>query len=306
MCKGNQEEKQNNMLENRVKHLLELSQINPLIKLDKQGFKQNIQMARRNYSFIIMAVYQNCYSCNYALSELNVVAKSYRGAAFESTQMFFGVVHIEEVPHIVEMVKFSSVPVLIYVPANGYSFDKIEIEHLGFQAEKMAEWITKKAKLKILIVRPANHAAATIFFVTCIMFIFVMRENGATFSFSYNKKFWGFGVVLFCIFMSSGHMWNYIENPPLVYKNQDDGVVIIHRSRRKQSVFETYIVAILNGAITVGVVLLLEAGNRAKKKLKNSKMYAIVGIFLVAIPSSYLMKLCKLKLEEYPFRLLFE
>lgn len=47
--------------------------------------------------------------------------------------------------------KFSSIPVLIYIPPSGEPVDKIEIQILGLQAEKMAKWVEMKTKERVCI-----------------------------------------------------------------------------------------------------------------------------------------------------------
>lgn len=47
--------------------------------------------------------------------------------------------------------KFSSLPVLIYIPPSGEPVDKIEIPVLGLQAEIIAKWVEMKTKERVCI-----------------------------------------------------------------------------------------------------------------------------------------------------------
>lgn len=88
----------------RISNLLELSKVSPLIELGRKEFKKYIADSQKTYSFIIMAVTRNCNWCQSALGEMNLVAKAYRTSAYDSTNLFFGVAYIEDVPDVVKIV----------------------------------------------------------------------------------------------------------------------------------------------------------------------------------------------------------
>lgn len=44
---------------------------------------------------------------------------------------------------------FGSIPVIIHIPPSGGPVDKIELQDLGVQAEKIAKWIERKTKEKV-------------------------------------------------------------------------------------------------------------------------------------------------------------
>lgn len=55
-------------------------------------------------------------------------------------------------------------------------------------------------------------------------------------------------------------------------------------------------------AITIGVILLIDAGKNSRKKFSSSKKYAVIGIIMVSIFSSSLFSIFKRKLQVYQFR----
>lgn len=91
-------------MKTKISNLLEISKVSPLIELSRKEFQKYAVDSQMTYSFIIMAVSRNCDWCHYALGELNFIAKAYRTAAYDSTNLFFGVAYIEDVPAVVEIV----------------------------------------------------------------------------------------------------------------------------------------------------------------------------------------------------------
>lgn len=98
---------------------------------------------------------------------------------------------------------------------------------------------------QINIVRPPNYIALITFCIMCILLIIMLHENGFTYKFLYNRRLWGVVSVLFCTVMSSGQMWNHIEKPPFCMDSQTGEFRFIHHQRKRQYVFETYIVMVL-------------------------------------------------------------
>ena len=67
--------------------------------------------------------------------------------------------------------------------------------------------------------------------------------------------------------MTSGQMWNHIRGPPMLHRNPQTGqVAYIHGSSQAQFVVETYLVALINCAVVVGMIILIEAGSPEEKR----------------------------------------
>ena len=64
--------------------------------------------------------------------------------------------------------------------------------------------------------------------------------------FLFHRRFWAFAAVIFCLFMTSGQMWNQIRGPPLMHQNS-----YIHGSSQGQFVIETYIIFGLSKFLTL-------------------------------------------------------
>ena len=130
---------------------------------------------------------------------------------------------------------------------------------------------------------------------------FIYRRNNL--EFLYNKKAWGIGAICIILTMTSGQMWNHIRGPPMLHRNPQTGnellfetsalnfvalidevithhyhmvfmpllrfllgqVAYIHGSSQAQFVVETYLVALINCAVVVGMIILIEAGSPEEK-----------------------------------------
>lgn len=107
---------------------------------------------------------------------------------------------------------------------------------------------------QIIITRPPNNFVTFMLVVTIVLFIFVLYENGFRFHFLCCKNFWAVSTVLFCTAMTSGQMWNHIENPPFFYENQDGELRFIHQASKSQFLFETYLVLMLSILLYIGPI----------------------------------------------------
>ncbi|KAK0076575.1 hypothetical protein PV326_010667, partial [Microctonus aethiopoides] len=104
----------------------------------------------------------------------------------------------------------------------------------------------------------------------------------------------------FSLAMTSGQMWNHIRGPPFIHKAPNGNVAYIHGSSQGQFVLESYIVMILNGAVVLGMILMTEAASR-KGDIKKRRIFAVLGLGLVAVFFSLLLSIFRNKAQAYPY-----
>ncbi|RLU25453.1 hypothetical protein DMN91_001609 [Ooceraea biroi] len=109
-------------------------------------------------------------------------------------------------------------------------------------------------------------------------------------------------IQFFTLTMTSGQMWNHIRGPPFIHKSPNGNVAYIHGSSQGQFVLETYIVMVLNGAVVLGMILMTEAAVR-KSDVKKRRIYATIGLGLLAVFFSLLLSIFRNKAQGYPYSL---
>ncbi|CAH0392507.1 unnamed protein product [Bemisia tabaci] len=295
-------------LSDRVEQLSEMSFKRSVIKFNPQKFKDFVKATPRNYSVVIMftaiAPARQCTICRQASEEFTIVANSHRYSAVYNKDLFFAVLDFDGSAEVFQWMKINTAPMFIHFPPKGKpkNKDTLDVQRVGFAAESIAKWIHEQTDVQIRVFRPPNYSNSVAFLlVLCLLggFLYLRRNNLDMF---YNKTLWGVASVFFCFAMVSGQMWNHIRSPPFVHKTHQ-GVMYIHGSSQGQFVLETYIVIILNAAIVVGMIMMIDAASK-KGEVRVRRIMAILGLVFVAIDFSVILSIFRSKAHGYPYSFL--
>lgn len=294
-----------------MQQLMEMAMKRSVLKFNGPKFKQYIKATPRNYSVIVMftamAPQRQCQICRHANDEFTVVANSFRYSQVYSNKLFFVSIDFDEGSDVFQLMRLNTAPVYMHFPPKGKpkAADTMDIQRVGFAAEAIAKWIGERTDIQIRVFRPPNYSS-TVAVVMLLVFIggfLYLRRNNL--DFIYNKTIWGLGALFFTLTMTSGQMWNHIRGPPFVHKSPNGNVAYIHGSSQGQFVFETYIVMIFNGVVVLGMILMTEAAVR-KGDVKKRRIFAVIGLILVAVFFSLLLSIFRNKAQGYPYSLLFK
>jgi len=303
-------------LGDKVSQLMDLSAKRPIVKLNGNKFKDFVKNAPRNYSIVVMftalSAQRQCAICKQASAEYELVANSYRYSQFYSNKMFFAMVDFDEGPDVFQIMKLNSAPVFMHFPAKGKpkKADTMDIQRVGFGAEAVAKWIGERTEVHIRVFRPPNYTGtiALLMLFALVGGLLYLRRNNL--EFLYNKTAWGIGALIFVFAMTSGQMWNHIRGPPFIHKTQNGNVAYIHGSSQGQFVVETYFVMVIYALIVFGTILLTEAaspeGPSSRNKVGKRRMFAIVGLFLLAFFFSLILSIFRSKAGGYPYSFLLK
>ena len=88
-------------------------------------------------------------------------------------------------------------------------------------------------------------------------------------------------------------------------KSQSGGVAYIHGSSQGQFVLETYFVMMIYGLIVAGMIMLTEAGE-SKADVGKRKIFAVVGLGLLAFFFSLILSIFRSKAGGYPYSFLIK
>ncbi len=323
-------------LADKVSQLMDLSAKRSIIKLNGNKFRDYVRNAPRNYSVIVMftalSAQRQCSICKQASDEYTLVANSYRYSQYYSDKLFFAMVDFDEGPDVFQIMKLNSAPVFMHFPAKGKpkKMDTMDIQRVGFGAEAVAKWIGERTDIHIRVFRPPNYTGTiallmlfalvsfdkSLYSIIHLLIILNSQVGGLLYlrrnnlEFLYNKTAWGMIALFFVFAMTSGQMWNHIRGPPFIHKTQNGNVAYIHGSSQGQFVIETYLVMLLYGAIVLGMILLTEAASHEQGAGKNEtskrRLFAIVGLGLLAFFFSLILSIFRSKAGGYPYSFLLK
>jgi len=304
-------DKKKDALADKVSQLVDLSTKKSVIKLNGNKFRDFVKSAPRNYSIIVMftalAANRQCAVCKQAADEYQLVANSYRYSQLFSNKLFFAMVDFDEGPDVFQSMKLNTAPVFMHFPSKGKpkKADSMDIQRVGFGAEAVAKWIGERTEVNIRVFRPPNYTGtvALLMLLSLVGGLLYLRRNNL--EFLYNKTAWSLMALFFVFAMTSGQMWNHIRGPPFVQKGQNGGVSYIHGSSQGQFVLETYFVMMIYGLIVAGMIMLTEAGE-SKADVGKRKIFAVVGLGLLAFFFSLILSIFRSKAGGYPYSFLIK
>lgn len=297
-------------LAEKISTLRDMASRKPVIRFNGNKFREYVKGTPRNYSMIVMftalSSSRQCMICKEAMDEYTVVANSFRySSAFASNKVFLAMVDFDEGPDVFQLMKLNSAPVFMHFPEKGKpkKVDTMDLQRKGFGADAIANWIKDRTEVNIKIFRPPNYQGTILFVTTLAMvggILYLRRDN---LEFLKNKTVWATLALLFVFTMISGQMWNHIRGPPFMQRTQK-GVSYIHGSQQGQFVAETYFIAGLYGVIVLGMIMLTEAAE-GKGGIGKRKMFAMIGLALVAFFFSLLLSIFRSKMGGgYPYSFL--
>ncbi|XP_034825644.1 tumor suppressor candidate 3 [Maniola hyperantus] len=305
-------------LEEKVQQLTDMTAKQAIIPLNLNKFKEFVRSPPRDYSFVVMftamAPSRRCAICQHVYDEYLIVANSFRFSPAHNNKLFFGMVDFDEGSDIFQMLRLNTAPVIMHFPAKGKPkpADSMDFERAGIHAEAIAKWIQDRTDVQVRVFRPPNYSGAVAFSMLFILvggFLYLRRNN---LEFLYNKQMWAVAALFFCFAMVSGQMWNQIRGPPFFHRSKN-GPVYINGGSHGQFVLESYIVAILNCAVVVGMILMIEAAGGVKgtdsqqpQEGKRRRFQSVVGLVLVCVFFSLLLSVFRAKTQGYPYSFLFK
>lgn len=299
-------------LAEKVSQLMDLSVKRPVMRFNGNKFRDYVRQSPRNYSVIVMftalSAQRGCAICQQAYDEYTIVANSHRYPQYNSNKLFFAMVDFDEGSDVFQTMKLNSAPVFMHFPSKGKpkKLDSMDIQRVGFGSEAISKWISERTEIHIRVFRPPNYTGTVgiCLLTTLVGGLFYLRRNNL--EFLYNKTAWGLLALMFVFAMCSGQMWNHIRGPPFGHRsNQGGGFSFIHGSSQGQFVLETYFVMILYAAIVLGMILMTEAGE-GKGDLGKRKIFAVIGLSLVALFFSLILSIFRSKAGGYPYNFLFK
>jgi hypothetical protein len=248
---------------------------------------------------------RGCSICKEAHDEFQVVANSWRYCNHYTSELFFVMVDIDEGGvEAFQQLHITTAPTYFHFPPSGKRKpeDQYDVARNSYQAEPLIKWVTERTGVPLEVMRPPNYTLLMIWLpVILLAFIvgYLKREN---LHILYEPKYWAIAAMAWIFVMISGQMWNNIRGPPFAHKNpQTGGMGYFSGTSQYQFIAETYIVLVLYGLISTGVIMMNERFSFFEE-LGIQKVTPIVGLSIVVLVFGYLLSVFRMKYGGYPYR----
>lgn len=299
-------------LESRVTQLLEWSSKRSIITLSSDKLNTYARSKPRNYSIVAMFTALNaqrqCSVCKDAHDEFKVLADSWRFSQQYTSQVFFVMVDIDEDGmDAFQQLHLTTAPTYFHFPPTGKRKpeDKFDIARYGYQAEQLAKWVAERTEVHISVMRPPSYTLIFIAIPAMILATIVGYMKRENLHMLYDTRYWAVGAMLWVFIMISGQMWNHIRGPPFAHRNPQTGEMgYFSGTSQYQFIAETYIVALLYGLISAGMVLMNEKF-AVFEEMGVQKYTPMIGLAMVVLIFGYLLSIFRMKYQGYPYSFLF-
>lgn len=293
----------------RMLQLKEVCAEEGFVRFNKFYYEDFLKWSSRNYSFLLLFVGlgdpQRCESCQMAVDEFAILAKSFRLAHGFSNQLFLGVVDYDQTPEIFVRMVIRTIPSVALVTADhklvaGKVVPQMNVPHLGFSAEAISKWLATTADVHVQIVRPTNYKPLYTL-LTSILTLGALswfgRKEWHRIARFWNSSLAGLVAMVFCLLMVSGHMFNRIHETPLFYQSEK-GIRVMSQDSSYQYVSETYLILAIYLCFGGCVIMMVEWG-RGKNSVSNVQV--AIALLLAVLLYSCIISSFKFKMNGYPF-----
>jgi hypothetical protein len=107
------------------------------------------------------------------------------------------------------------------------------------------------------------------------------RKTKRTSKFQIPSRYISLGVVIFCLFVLGGGIYNILENPPTIVPLQN-GYSSIHPYMSDQTVTEGYVIMLTNAATVAGFYMAYRS-TQVTYNRTSANRWLIVGIALIIL-----------------------
>lgn len=182
--------------------------------------------------------------------------------------------------------------------------DKLDLNRVGFGADKFAQFVASKTDLNVEVVRPVDYTKFIMLGIGLSILIILGYFIGFKWSWLCSNTLWAIIAISVILAMTSGQMWNHIRNPPPMGRS-GRGMSFIANSSQQQYVFETYAIGVLYFLTSLSVVILGDFSSNPKTDNGKRRIMSFFGLLLFVVIYSVILNIFGQKYQGYPYKLLF-
>ncbi|KAJ1869394.1 oligosaccharyl transferase subunit ost3/OST6 [Coemansia sp. RSA 1722] len=287
-----------------------------VVKLDMGLFMKYVVDEKKEYSVVLqltaLSPKYKCGPCKAIDRTLRAVARGWKKQANKGGRdIVFGSLDVEDAEELFQQMKIDNIPRLMIFPAakGAQAFENPSPRELSLSARTsspsgMASKLSELFGVKMQAEEQTDYmkylsnlivAAAAICAIYLVYRHIDLRMLG--------RNVWSIATILFVLLMTSGFMWNRINNPPYMGQTRSGDVILFAPVNNQQYGVETQIVAVTYAICSLCVVALV----RHVPRIQNADQRSFVTFMFVAalvLTFSYLNSVFRMKMPAYPYKLL--
>ncbi|KAI9502587.1 oligosaccharyl transferase subunit ost3/OST6 [Coemansia spiralis] len=287
-------------------------------RLDPDLFMKHVITEHKDYSVVVqltaLSPVYKCDACKTVDKAFRAVSRGWKKQSSSkdaAQRIVFGTLDMDDGEELFRQMSIEGVPQLVIFPASKgpHAFENPSPRGLTLGAktsspEGMASRLGELFGIEIKADVPVNYSkhlmniatvAAGLYAVFLVYKYVDLRSLG--------RNIWAICTILFVLLMTSGFMWNRINEPPYVGQTRSGDPVLFAPTNSQQYGIETQIVAATYAVCALCIVALV----RHVPRIQNSDQRTFVTfMFTVALilTFSYLNSVFRMKMPGYPFKLL--
>ncbi|KAI8325115.1 hypothetical protein GQ54DRAFT_255315 [Martensiomyces pterosporus] len=287
-----------------------------MARFDLKGFMKNVVAEGKDYSVVVqltaLAPKYKCEPCREIDSTLRAVSRGWKKHGEKGRHIMFGTLDVEDGEQLFSQMEIDKIPRLMIFPADkgAHAFKnpsprELQLNPKTGNPEGMASRLSELFGVQIKADVPIDYSKYTMRAATVVAGIYAAFLAYKYVSLSViGKNVWAVASILFVLVMTSGFMWNRINDPPYMGQARDGDVVLFAPTNQQQFGVETQIIAATYAVCALCIVGLV----RHVPKIQNQDQRTFVTfMFVVALVMtfSYLNSVFRMKMPGYPYKLLF-
>ncbi|KAJ1907139.1 oligosaccharyl transferase subunit ost3/OST6 [Coemansia sp. IMI 209127] len=289
-----------------------------MAQLDTSLFMKHVVAENKDYSVVVqltaLSPLYKCVACKTVDASLRAVSRGWkrqRDSVDSAQKIVFATLDMDDGEDLFRNMGLEGVPHLIIFPAakGPHAFDNPSPREMPLNARtsdprgmatKLGELFSLEFKpdLPIDYTKYLMNAAAALASACAVYIVYKhvdLRKLG--------RSVWAIATILFVLLMTSGFMWNRINDPPYMGQARGSDVLLFAPTNSQQYGVETQIVAGTYAVCALCIVALV----RHVPNIQNQEQRTFVTfMFTIALimTYSYLNSIFRLKMSGYPFKLL--
>lgn len=203
-------------------------------------------------------------------------------------------------------------PSIVMFKRNSRATEPEYLEYVqgGVVAEAMSRWVYTHTDVRIKIVRSPKYERLLYLAGVSVIVARMLAGLGLRWETIVARRTLAAAAAGFCCLMTGGDMWNRIRRSSFCVEINDG---------RSQLLLDTYVVAVMYGAVVVGMILIIEARGGVPyaprpcaRRLRcgmpappSTDMRLLSGLGLVCFFFSAVISFYRSRVQQYPFHFLF-
>ncbi|KAJ2019748.1 oligosaccharyl transferase subunit ost3/OST6 [Coemansia sp. S680] len=287
-----------------------------LARLDIDAFVKNVVPESKNYAVVVqftaLSPKYKCEPCVKLDKTLRAVARGWNRHG-DKDRIIFASMDVDDGEELFHKMKIEQIPRLMVFPAGAgpHALANASPREMTIKEETMTP-VGMSAKLSTLLgveIKPD----VPVDYSKYLKSILAVQAAGVGAYLAYKfvnlrmlgRNLWAIATIMFVLLMTSGFMWNKINDPPYMGQTKSGEVALFVPTNSQQFAVETQIVAVTYAVCALCIVILVKHAPKIQGADQRT-FVTLVFVLVLMLMFSYLNSVFRLKMPGYPFKLLLE